>query len=88
MTVQDLTPSVQDTLNLPQNLSGVVITRVSSGSPAHEILQANDVIMEVDRVAVQNIQEYDDLVSKVGVKDPVLLFVYRDGEAAYVTIKP
>jgi serine protease Do len=88
ITVQELTASLRDKLNLPDNLNGVVITNISSDSPSQGLLQANDVIQEVNRKAIQSAEDYDKTVSKIGENDTVLLLIYREGGSVYLTIKP
>jgi Do/DeqQ family serine protease len=86
--VEDLTPGMRAKLNLPENLNGVVITEVGSDSPAQGILQAGDLIQEVNRQEVWSVGDYDQVVSKIGEKDNALLLIYRDGGSIYVTIRP
>jgi len=88
VTVQELTPSLRDKLNLPEGIGGVVVTEISADSPAQGLLQANDVIQEVDRKPVRSAQEYEEIVSKIGKHDTVLLLIYRDGGSVYLTIQP
>ncbi len=88
ITVQDLTASLRDKLELPESMSGVVVTDVAPDSPSHGLLQADDVIQEVNRRNIKNTQEYEQAVSKIGEKDGVLLLVYRRGGSIYLTIKP
>jgi serine protease Do len=88
ITVQDLTASLRDKLNIPENVSGVVITDVASDGLSHGYLQPNDVIQEVNRQSINSTQDYDRAVSKIGEKDGVLLLVYRQGGSIYITIKP
>ncbi len=88
ITVQELTPSLRDKLRLPEDLNGVVVTSIGQDSPTQEFLQINDVIQEVNRTQIQNVQNYDQVVSKIGEKDSVLLLVYRGGGSLYFTIKP
>jgi serine protease Do len=88
VTVQELTPGVRDKLDLPDNLNGVAITSIASDSPAQGLLQANDVIQEVNRHAIQSAHEFDEVVSKIGAHDTVLLLIYREGGSIYLTIKP
>ncbi len=88
ITVQELTPGLRDKLKLPEDLNGVVVTNISADSPTQELLQVNDVIQEVNRTQIQNVQNYDQVVSKIGEKDTVLLLVYRGGGSLYFTIKP
>ncbi len=87
VTVQELTSSLRDKLNLPQGIVGVVVTDVSSDSPAQGLLQGNDVIQEVDRKPIRSAQEYEEIVSKIGNHDTVLLLIYRDGGSIYLTIQ-
>jgi serine protease Do len=88
VTIQELTPSLREKLDLPEDLSGVVVTDVSSNSPAAGGLQPNDVIQEVDRQPVQSAREFDEIVKKIGKKDTVLLLISRGGGSAYLTIEP
>jgi serine protease Do len=88
ITVQELTASLRDTLNLPEGLEGVVVTAVAADSPAQELLQKHDVIEEVNRKEVRNARQYEDIVSKIGEHDTILLLIYRDGGSVYITIQP
>jgi serine protease Do len=88
VTIQELTPNLRDKLNLPEGMTGVVVTDIGTDSPTRGLLQPNDVIQEVDRKPVQNAQEYEKIVSKIGKHDTVLLLIYRDGGSAYLTIQP
>jgi len=87
VTVQDLTFGIRDNLNLPENLRGVVVRGVSADSPAQGLLQANDVIQEVDRKPTPSVHEFDQIVSKIGKGSTVLLLIYRDGGSVYLTMK-
>jgi serine protease Do len=88
VTVQELTPGLRDRLNLPENINGVVITGVGPDSPSQGILQANDVIQEVNRRAIQSAQDFDEAVSKIRTTDTVLLLIYREGGSIYLTLRP
>jgi serine protease Do len=88
ITVQDLTPGLRDKLDIPENVTGVVVTDVAPDSPTHGLLQANDVIQEVNRQGIKSAQEYEQAVSKIGDKDGVLLLVFRQGGSMFITIKP
>jgi serine protease Do len=74
-------------LNLPQSTAGVVVTDISSDSPAQDALQANDVIEEINRQPVRSAQEYEELISKLGEHDAVLLLISRDGGSIYLTLQ-
>jgi serine protease Do len=88
LTVQELTASLREQIGVPENMSGVVITDINADSPAQGILQAGDVILEVNRHDIKNISDYDKFVSKIGEKDSVLLLIYREGGTIYITLRP
>jgi serine protease Do len=88
ITVQELTATLRDRLDLPANATGVVITDVAQDSPAQGVLQPNDVILEVNRKEIGGLIDYDQTVSKIGKEDDVLLLVYREGGTIYITLKP
>ena len=88
ITVQELTASVRNQLGLQANATGVVITEIAEDSPAQGILQAGDVIMELNRREIRNISDYDKAASKIGENDSALLLVSREGGTIYITIKP
>jgi len=88
VTVQEITPSLRDKLNLPEGMAGVVVTDIASDSPSQGLLQVNDVIEEMNRKAVRSAQEYEAIVSKIGEHDTILLLICRDGGSIYMTLKP
>jgi len=87
VTVQELTPTLRDKLNLPEDINGVAVTDISSDSPAQDLLQTSDVIQEVNRTPIQSAQEYEQVVFQIGDKEAVLLLIYRGGGSIYLTIK-
>jgi serine protease Do len=88
VVVEELTQGLRAKLNLPENLNGVVVTEVDPDSPAQGILQAGDLIQEVNRQEIRGMNDYDQIVSKIGEKDNALLLIFRDGGSIYVTIRP
>lgn len=85
--VRELTPEVRAGLNIPADVEGVVVAGVSEDNAAYGLISKNDVIEEVDRKPVKNLNAYEEIVSKIGPADTVLLLLYRDGRHIYVTIK-
>ncbi len=88
VTVQELTRSLREKLDLPENVSGVVVTGVSRELGEQGLLRPNDVIQEVNRTAIQNVQDYDHAVSRIKAKEPILLLLFRSGGSFYLTIRP
>jgi len=86
ITVDNITPGLRDEFKLKER-SGVVITDVAQDSPAADAgLQAGDVIKEVNRVPVRNIEEYNSAMKKSGENKHVLYLIRRDSQTFYVTI--
>jgi serine protease Do len=86
--VENLTPDIVQQLNLPSSTHGVVITRVDPDSTAAETgLQRGDVIQEVNRKPVNNVEQFRAAVRGVS-NQPLLLLINRGGSSSYVVISP
>lgn len=86
--VEDLTPEIVQQLGLPSGTSGVVVTDVDPSSPAAAAqVKHGDVIEEVDRKPVHNVQEFRQALSG-RANQPVLLLINRDGNTLYVVVEP
>jgi len=86
--VENLTPDITQQLNLPAGTRGVVITRVDPDSAAAETgLQRGDVIQEVNRKAVNSVEQFRAAV-RGAANQPLLLLINRGGSTNYVVISP
>ena len=87
MVVQDLTAELAEQYKVKEQ-SGVIITRVVSGSEAAEKgLRAGYMIREVNRQPVHNVQEFKEAVTAASAKGRALLLI-TDGQACqYVVLK-
>lgn len=88
LRVKDLSPELAKELGI-DTPGGVVISSVQPGSRADEAgLRARDVIMEVNREAVKDVDSYQNAL-KTGAKGKiVLLLVKRGDNTIYVALKP
>ncbi len=86
VNVQNLTSEIYSQLNIPEKLRGVVITNIESGSPSETALMRGDVLIEINRKAVANIDDYDAAVSQIKPEEDVLLLVFRRGSTIFVTL--
>ncbi|KWT84141.1 DegQ family serine endoprotease [Candidatus Magnetominusculus xianensis] len=84
--VQDITASIRERFNYPAKVSGVIVTNVADDSSAFNVLKQGDVIQEVNRKRINNVKEYDSIVSKIKAEEDILLLVYRGTAYIYVTI--
>jgi serine protease Do len=65
---------------------GVVITRIDPrGTAARAGLRPGDVVLEVNRAPVDNLQRFQDLYSKA--KGNVLLLVSRQGNTVFLVVR-
>jgi serine protease Do len=87
LVVGPLTPDIADELSLPKSLHGVVVREVRDGSPAAEAgIQAADVIVQVDRKPVGNMDELRRALDTHAKGTPLLFLIRRDNAERYVTV--
>jgi serine protease Do len=84
--VENLNSDIAQQLNLPTGTRGVIITRVDPASAAAETgLQRGDVIQEVNRKPVNNVEQFRAAV-RGAANQPLLLLINRGGNTSYVVI--
>ncbi len=88
LRVKDLSPELAKELGI-EAPGGVVISAVQPGSRADEAgLRARDVILEVNREAVKDVDSYQSAI-KTGAKGKIVLLLVKRGEnTIYVAMKP
>jgi serine protease Do len=85
----DLTPGLREELQAPKDLHGAVVGKVQPGSPADNAgLQRGDVILEVNRQAVQSASDAAQELGKVGKGQDVLLLVWSRGGNSFRVLHP
>ena len=88
ITVQSLTPQMAESLGLEKS-EGVVVTAVESGSAAEDGgIRRGDVILEVDRRAVRNLDDYKKATARVRKGRGVLFLVRRGESTLFLALKP
>jgi len=76
LKVQDIAPDLAKRLGIPGEEPGVLITEVEPGSPAQQGgLQQGDVIVEVERQEVKDLQEFSRYLQRYANKKTLLLTV-------------
>ncbi|MGB8683881.1 MAG: DegQ family serine endoprotease [Candidatus Binatus sp.] len=86
--VKDLSPDLAKELGL-DTPGGVEIALVQPGSAGDEAgLRSRDVILEVNRAAVKDVDAYQAALKKSAKGKIVLLLVKRGENTIYVTVKP
>ena len=88
LTVQRLTPQMAESLGLEKS-DGVVVTAVEPGSAADEAgIRRGDVILEVDRKAIRNLDEYKKAIAGTRKGRGVLFLVRRGDNTLFLALKP
>ncbi|HVU46131.1 MAG TPA: trypsin-like peptidase domain-containing protein [Terracidiphilus sp.] len=89
LAVDNLTPDVRQQFNIPDRVHGAAIESVRPGSAAEDAgLQPGDVIMEVNRHAVDGAQSCVNAIHAVPAGKDVLLLVWSNGGASYRVVHP
>ncbi len=89
MAATDITRSIMKQLGIENDEKGVVVVKIEPDSPADEAgLKKGDLVEEVDRQKIANLNEFNKAAAKVGPIDTVLLFVNRGGKKFYVALSP
>jgi len=88
VTVRDLDRSFVNRLESPDEIQGVVVSRVDPSGPAYQTLRRGLVILEINRRATRSVLEYQRIVDALGPGDVVAIYYYdsRRAERGLVTV--
>jgi len=82
MTVQEITPEIAQHLGLTIK-KGLIVVDVLEGTVAEEVgIQPQDIILQVNKVKVTTMKEYQKEIAKAGEKGSILLLIKR-GKATF-----
>jgi serine protease Do len=85
----DITPDVRQQLNLPDGVKGAAVRSVRPGSPAEDAgLQPGDIIVQVNRHAVDSANQAVADVHAIPNGQDVLLLVWSHGGEGYRVLHP
>jgi serine protease Do len=88
ITVQNVTPEIAKGLGLKKD-TGVVVTGVEPGSPAANAgIQTGDVIREVNRKPVKDVEDFVQKIEKAKDQDNILLFLQRGQNNLFAAVTP
>jgi serine protease Do len=88
ITVQTITPEIAKGLGLKRE-AGVVVTRVEPGSPAANAgIQTGDVIREVDRKPIKDVDDFVQKIQKAKDQENILLFLQRGQNNLFAAVTP
>ncbi|RMH07546.1 MAG: PDZ domain-containing protein, partial [Nitrospirae bacterium] len=89
LTVEPLTEERRQQLNLPEDTTGVIISKVEPGSAAEAAgLQQGDVIQEVEKQPIKSLSDYQKVASTIKKGEPAVLYVQRRGSSIWIAVEP
>lgn len=84
---QELDNGARRELGVPRDISGIVVTDVDAGSAAYRAgLRPGDVIMEINRTKISNLDQAQNILRK-NTEKTVLLHVWSDGATRFVVVE-
>ena len=87
LQVQDITEELAQSLQL-EDIQGVLVSDVTPGGFAGESgIRRGDVITEMNRAPINNLQDYERLLRSVNKGASVLFLVKRGGTTIYIAVK-
>ncbi|WP_420238909.1 Do family serine endopeptidase [Telmatobacter bradus] len=89
LSLADLDDDARQQLNLPEKMKGVAVENVRPGSPADDAgLSSGDVILEVNRHAVEDAQSFASQLHAAPAGKNILLLVWSHGGSSYRVLHP
>lgn len=87
LVVQNITPEIAKHLNI-KDKRGVIVTDVQPGSPAQEgDIRSGDIIKEISRKPIKNIEDFKEAVKKVNIKEGAVLLIQRENVTFYTVLR-
>ena len=87
--IGNLTTEARQQFNVPEQVHGVLVQNVRSGSPADDAgLQPGDVILEVNRKPSESASQFASAVHQDKDGKELLILVWSKGNSSYRTIHP
>jgi serine protease Do len=89
LAVANLTPDLRQQLNIPSQVNGAAVENVRPASPADDAgLTPGDVILEVNRHAVEGADAFATQVHSLPYGKDILLLVWSHGGTTYRVVHP
>jgi serine protease Do len=91
LTVRELTRDVRIRLNLSEDVQGVIVRTVKSGSTAQVgKMQPGVIVLAIGEVPIRNLEEYKAAIAKVQEQKPteVAVFARLGSETGFFRLEP
>ena len=90
ITVREIAKEDIKSRNLPNQISGLVITKIENDSPLKNSIEVNSIILEAQKKKIRNINDLNQVVRQVlnSNQKTILLVVYdSQNQRRYIGIK-
>ena len=89
ITLSTITKDVRMSQNIPEDVSGLLVTRVEQNTDAEiKGIRPGDIIQEVNQVTVNDLNAFKKIMNSLkGSKKGILLLVNRQGNINFVALK-
>ena len=88
MEVRNLTPQLRAQANVPPNVNGVIVTGVNPGSPVAQQVRPGDVIEQINRQPVSNVDDFERVAGQLDSDRPVMVGLARNRQRSFIIIQP
>jgi serine protease Do len=86
--VENLNQQLRARANVPPNVNGVIITQIDPNANAAQQLKPGDVIEQIDRQPISNVDDFQNIVGQLDPNRPVIVGVARNRQRSFVLIQP
>ncbi|MBI4823807.1 MAG: Do family serine endopeptidase [Nitrospirae bacterium] len=87
LSVMELTKDIARQLSLDMAEGGVVVVKVSVGTPSEDAgLKRGDVIHEIDGKRIRNIEDFNRITYEIKTEETVLMYITRGNRKFYITV--
>jgi serine protease Do len=86
--VQNLTQKLRVEANVPATVNGVIVTGVDPSSPVAQQIRPGDVIEQINRRPVPDVNEFESVVSQLDQDNPVMVGIARNRQRSFIVIQP
>ena len=86
--VQNLTQKLRSEANVPATVNGVIVTGVDPGSPVAQQIRPGDVIEQINRQPVPDVNAFERVVAQLDQETPVLVAIARNRQRSFVVLQP
>jgi serine protease Do len=86
--VENLNAQLRARANVPPNVNGVIITRIDPNANAAQQLRSGDVIEQINRQPISNVDDFQNVVGQLDPNHPVIVGLARNRQRSFVLIQP